>query len=110
MEVSRNSLGGCLEIASDCNAVCPFMLVFSACASHAEQNSIDLSHLWRVPFHVWKSRDMFSEVAWESPVIAMLYDLSWWISPRVQAEMGKTQKTSVISGATTRWSCGSPWR
>ena len=28
------SLGGCLEIAGDCDAVCPLMLVLSACASH----------------------------------------------------------------------------
>ena len=49
---------------------------------------------------LWKSRRILSEVAWKLLVIAMLCALSGWIYLHVQAMMGKSRKTLVISGAT----------
>ena len=46
MEISSYSLGGCLEIAGDCDAMCPLRLDLPACASHDGQTPKDLSHIW----------------------------------------------------------------
>ena len=45
-EILRNLLGGCQEIASDCDAVCLLMLDLSACPSHGGQTLKDLTRIW----------------------------------------------------------------